>query len=109
MADEKLHVSKGLRCWQRHLHSRNHLPLLAPSVQLQRRHFACTDLKPRAENIIISDISSLRNRVLMTILPNTLPGIINVWTGGDVAAAVLANAGWRWGIGEHNSDGAKVF
>lgn len=38
----------------------------------------------------------------MTILPNTLPGIINVWTGGDVAAAVLANAGWRWGIGENN-------
>jgi hypothetical protein len=66
-------------------------------------------LKPHAENIIISDISSLRNRVLMTILPNTLPGIINVWTGGDVAAAVLANAGWRWGIGEYNSDGAKVF
>ncbi|KAJ9099689.1 hypothetical protein QFC20_005621 [Naganishia adeliensis] len=51
------------------------------------------------QNIIISDISSLRNRVLMTILPNTLPGCINVWTGGDVAASVLANAGWRWGIG----------
>lgn len=45
----------------------------------------------------------------MTILPNTLPGCINVWTGGDVAASVLANAGWRWGIGERNSSEAKNF
>lgn len=42
-----------------------------------------------SENIIISDISSLRNRVLMTILPNTLPGCLNVWVGGDVAGKVL--------------------
>jgi len=41
------------------------------------------------ENIIISDISSLRNRVLMTIWPNTLPGCLDVWVGGDVAGKVL--------------------
>lgn len=53
-----------------------------------------------AENIIISDISSLRNRVLMTILPNTLPGLLNLWVAGDVAASILAKGGWRWGIGK---------
>jgi SIT family siderophore-iron:H+ symporter-like MFS transporter len=53
------------------------------------------------ENIIIADISSLRNRVLMTILPNTLPGCLNVWVGGDVATAVLEKASWRWGFGEY--------
>ncbi|KAI5449653.1 hypothetical protein NCC49_004203 [Naganishia albida] len=51
------------------------------------------------QNIIISDISSLRNRVLMTILPNTLPGLLNLWVAGDVAASILAKGGWRWGIG----------
>lgn len=40
------------------------------------------------ENIIISDISSLRNRVLWTIFPS-IPGAINTWVGGDVAAAIL--------------------
>lgn len=52
------------------------------------------------ENIIISDISSLRNRVLATILPNTLPGCLNVWVGGDVAGKVLETTTWRWGVGE---------
>ena len=69
-----------------------------------------------AENIIISDISSLRDRVLFTIMPS-IPSAINTWVGGDVAAALLDKryAGparstddadtlnsldnWRWGYG----------
>ena len=74
------------------------------------------------QNIIISDISSLRNRIIWCIFPN-LPGAINVWVSGDVASSILATGyvlvslhefhriefvadsrsesyrSWRWGYG----------
>ncbi|GAA6039855.1 hypothetical protein JCM8097_006764 [Rhodosporidiobolus ruineniae] len=55
------------------------------------------------QNIIIADISSLRNRLFWSIFPS-LPGTINVWVSGDIAQSLLgahqetANM-WRWGIG----------
>lgn len=48
--------------------------------------------------VLIADLTGLKDRVLFSYIP-ALPFIINTWVSGDVAAAVLANAGWRWGIG----------
>ncbi|GAA6023215.1 hypothetical protein JCM10207_004482 [Rhodosporidiobolus poonsookiae] len=55
------------------------------------------------QNIIIGDISSLRNRLFWSIFPS-IPGTINVWISGNVAQSLLgANSEnldkWRWGIG----------
>jgi SIT family siderophore-iron:H+ symporter-like MFS transporter len=48
--------------------------------------------------IIVADLSSLRNRVFVTfLLP--LPFVINTWVSGDVAASVLSVTTWRWGVG----------
>ncbi|GAA5899277.1 uncharacterized protein JCM6883_005166 [Sporobolomyces salmoneus] len=55
------------------------------------------------QNIIIADISSLRNRLFWSIFPS-IPGVINVWISGNVTQAILgatqehANR-WRWGMG----------
>ncbi|KAI9635925.1 major facilitator superfamily domain-containing protein [Dioszegia hungarica] len=53
------------------------------------------------QNIIISDISSLRNRYWWTIFPS-IPGAINTWVAGDVVDAFLQNNRtmwrWRWGF-----------
>jgi SIT family siderophore-iron:H+ symporter-like MFS transporter len=53
------------------------------------------------QNIIISDISSLRSRYWWTIFPS-IPGAINVWVSGDITSS-LFNEGqslgrWRWGF-----------
>ncbi|KAF4306562.1 putative siderochrome-iron transporter sit1 protein [Botryosphaeria dothidea] len=48
--------------------------------------------------VIIGDISSLRARLFFSYIPAT-PFIINTWVSGDITSSILANAGWRWGIG----------
>ncbi|CAL5869856.1 uncharacterized protein PFLUO_LOCUS4087 [Penicillium psychrofluorescens] len=48
--------------------------------------------------IILSDITSMRSRVLFSYLP-AAPYIINTWISGNVTSAVLARTSWRWGIG----------
>merc|ERR1711939_475454 len=55
------------------------------------------------QNIIISDISSLRNRLFWCIFPS-IPGTINVWISGNVTQGLLGAKNetasmWRWGIG----------
>lgn len=51
-----------------------------------------------ASEIIVADLSSLRNRVFVTfLLP--LPFVINTWVSGNVAASVLGATTWRWGVG----------
>ncbi|ORY92512.1 major facilitator superfamily domain-containing protein [Leucosporidium creatinivorum] len=55
------------------------------------------------QNIIISDISSTRNRLFWSIFPS-IPGVINVWVSGNITQSLLgakqetAN-NWRWGLG----------
>ena len=48
--------------------------------------------------VIISDVTSLRLRLLASYIPVS-PFLINAWVSGDVASAALAGVGWRWGIG----------
>ncbi|KAH7324764.1 major facilitator superfamily domain-containing protein [Stachybotrys elegans] len=48
--------------------------------------------------VIIADITSTRARLFFSYIP-ALPFIINTWVSGDIAAAVLANTTWHWGIG----------
>ncbi|BGP36663.1 hypothetical protein JCM10449v2_000564 [Rhodotorula kratochvilovae] len=55
------------------------------------------------QNIIISDITSLRNRLFWSIFPS-IPGVINVWVSGNITQSLLGSANehankWRWGIG----------
>ncbi|GJN91562.1 hypothetical protein Rhopal_004585-T1 [Rhodotorula paludigena] len=55
------------------------------------------------QNIIISDISSTRNRVMWSIFPS-IPGTINVWVSGNITQSFLGasyanGTKWRWGIG----------
>ncbi|GAA5901625.1 hypothetical protein JCM6882_006027 [Rhodosporidiobolus microsporus] len=55
------------------------------------------------QNIIIADLSSLRNRLFWSIFPS-LPGTINVWVSGNITQDFLGkrqenNHMWRWGIG----------
>lgn len=60
------------------------------------------------QNIIIADISSLRNRLFWSIFPS-IPGTINVWVSGNITQSLLGKANqdasrWRWGIGECKVD-----
>ena len=48
--------------------------------------------------VLIADMTSLRNRVLFSFVP-ALPFLINTWVSGDIAQAVTDNTTWRWGIG----------
>ncbi|SCV67396.1 BQ2448_5007 [Microbotryum intermedium] len=50
------------------------------------------------QNIIISEISSTRNRLFWSIFPS-IPGTINVWVSGNVTQSVLETTTWRWGLG----------
>ncbi|WRT66018.1 uncharacterized protein IL334_002969 [Kwoniella shivajii] len=54
------------------------------------------------QNVIISDISSLRNRYLWTVFPN-IPQVINAFVAGDIASSLLTKGDqtkqWRWGYG----------
>ncbi|KAI5868707.1 MFS transporter [Durotheca rogersii] len=47
--------------------------------------------------VLIADVTSLENRVLLSFVP-ALPFLINTWVSGDIAQAVMGSAGWRWGI-----------
>ncbi|KAF1962337.1 MFS general substrate transporter [Byssothecium circinans] len=48
--------------------------------------------------VIVADTTSLRSRLFFSYVP-AAPFIINAWVSGDVSKAVIANAGWRWGVG----------
>ncbi|KAI9300230.1 hypothetical protein BJ944DRAFT_136303, partial [Cunninghamella echinulata] len=48
--------------------------------------------------IICSDVSSLRNRVLFSYITR-LPVLINTWISGNITALVMNNSSWRWGVG----------
>ncbi|KAL7417721.1 putative siderochrome-iron transporter [Mrakia frigida] len=48
--------------------------------------------------VVIADVSSLRNRVFWSYVP-ALPFLINTWISGDVSQAVLDGTTWQWGIG----------
>ncbi|MBW0509012.1 hypothetical protein O181_048727 [Austropuccinia psidii MF-1] len=50
------------------------------------------------QEIVIGDVSSLRNRLFWSIFPS-IPGGINVWLGGNLAQSIIVNSTWRWGIG----------
>lgn len=47
--------------------------------------------------VLIADVTSLQSRVLFSFVP-ALPFLINTWVSGDIAQAVMDNAGWRWGL-----------
>lgn len=46
--------------------------------------------------IVLADVSSLRNRVVFSFIPG-LPTLINTWVAGDVTSTILANSSWGWG------------
>ncbi|CAK7234108.1 ferrioxamine B transporter [Sporothrix curviconia] len=48
--------------------------------------------------VLVADFTSTRWRVLFSFLP-VLPTLINTWVSGSITSAVLAHAGWQWGIG----------
>lgn len=48
--------------------------------------------------VLIADFSSMRARVFFSYIP-ALPFLVNTWISGNITAAVLEVAGWRWGIG----------
>ncbi|KZT25185.1 siderochrome-iron transporter [Neolentinus lepideus HHB14362 ss-1] len=48
--------------------------------------------------VLIADITSLRNRVFFSYIPS-LPFIINTWISGNVTSAVIAHSTWQWGVG----------
>ncbi|KAL0943134.1 siderophore iron transporter mirb [Colletotrichum truncatum] len=48
--------------------------------------------------IFVADISSLRNRALMSALASS-PNIITIWLGGPIAEAFLKGPGWQWCLG----------
>lgn len=50
------------------------------------------------QEIVIGDVSSLRNRLFWSIFPS-VPGSINVWLGGNLAETMLDRSTWRWGVG----------
>lgn len=48
--------------------------------------------------VLIADVTSLRNRVFFSYIPAS-PFIINTWISGNVTSAVIANSTWQWGVG----------
>ncbi|GAA6003497.1 hypothetical protein JCM10207_000361 [Rhodosporidiobolus poonsookiae] len=48
--------------------------------------------------VIISDLTSLRSRLLFSYLP-ALPFIINTWVSGDIVSKTYDTIGWKAGIG----------
>ncbi|TFK51951.1 siderochrome-iron transporter [Heliocybe sulcata] len=48
--------------------------------------------------VLIADITSLRNRVFFSYIP-ALPFIINTWISGNVTSTVMAHSTWQWGVG----------
>ncbi|CAO3639896.1 unnamed protein product [Cunninghamella echinulata] len=47
--------------------------------------------------IILADVSSLRNRVLFSYIPS-LPYLINAWITGHLTSTILTKSSWEWGI-----------
>lgn len=64
------------------------------------------------QNIIISDISSLRSRYFWTIFPS-IPGAINVWVSGNITSSLLGEGKsltqWRWGFAMCKSDHSQAI
>ncbi|EJD06330.1 MFS general substrate transporter [Fomitiporia mediterranea MF3/22] len=48
--------------------------------------------------IIIADVTSLRNRLFLSYIPAT-PYLINAWVSGNLASSILVRSTWRWGVG----------
>ncbi|KAK3384609.1 major facilitator superfamily domain-containing protein [Lasiosphaeria ovina] len=48
--------------------------------------------------VIIADITSTRERLLYSFIPNA-PFLVLVWVSGNVSEAALNITDWRWGIG----------
>ncbi|KAI9302418.1 MFS transporter [Cunninghamella echinulata] len=48
--------------------------------------------------ILLADISSLRNRVIFSYITG-VPVLINIWISGSVTSAILTGSTWKWGIG----------
>merc|ERR1712093_441516 len=48
--------------------------------------------------VVISDLTSLRSRLLFSYIP-ALPFIINCWASANVVDAIVANTTWQVGIG----------
>lgn len=48
--------------------------------------------------VLIADLTGLKDRVLFSFLP-ALPFLINTWVSGDITQAVMGGPGWKWGIG----------
>ncbi|KAK4703830.1 MFS transporter, SIT family, siderophore-iron:H+ symporter, partial [Phenoliferia sp. Uapishka_3] len=48
--------------------------------------------------VLIADTTSLRSRLVFSFVAVS-PFLINTWVSGTIAQAVLASAGWKWGIG----------
>jgi len=49
--------------------------------------------------VLIADLTSLRNRVFFSYIP-AMPSLINTWVSGYITSRVLAESTWQWGIGE---------
>ncbi|CAM0141654.1 hypothetical protein VKS41_000762 [Umbelopsis sp. WA50703] len=48
--------------------------------------------------VLIADLTSVRNRVLFSYIP-ALPFLVNAWVSGNVTSAILENSTWHWGVG----------
>ncbi|KAI5900777.1 MFS general substrate transporter [Schizophyllum commune H4-8] len=48
--------------------------------------------------VLVADLTTLRNRVLFSFIP-AAPFLINAWISGNVTDAVLDATTWQWGIG----------
>ncbi|KAJ7097775.1 drug:h+ antiporter [Mycena belliarum] len=48
--------------------------------------------------VVIADITTLKWRGLVLSL-NSFPFLINAFIGSNISAAIIENAGWRWGYG----------
>lgn len=48
--------------------------------------------------VIIADVTSLRNRLFFSYIPAT-PYLINAWVNGNITSQILANSSWQWGVG----------
>lgn len=100
-----LHVSFVVFRTIRSLRSRHTFPSTAvPRLTLALLHSLGITGLFLLQNIIIADISSLRNRLFWSIFPS-IPGVINVWISGNVTQSILGAANetasrWRWGMGE---------
>jgi MFS family permease len=68
----------------------------------QKRHRGYTGLQLLTQ-IIIADITSLKWRGFVSGMI-FLPFVVNAFIGSNVAAGVVAHAGWRWGCKNYSRE-----